>query len=267
MSGTNGGADTVARWNAAARAYERFASTWAPFGEFADRLIDELPGTFDGVAVDVGAGTGLVAARLRARRPAARVWLVEPAEAMLAIARERLGDAIEGAVCATAEELSPRLPDFDAALSSAALHLADLERVIGAVARRLRPGGLFAFNLWGHSFAETAARGRWGAWRGVLDRALARHGHGVVRLPESAGESPVTRAEIEAWAAAAGLRARITVDPLALPVGLSLDCAALFEGFLGALDPSEREAVLATARALGDSEATAATMVRVRLDG
>ena len=258
---------TVARWNHAAEPYGRFVRKWEVFREFADRLVGELPVDFDGVAVDIGAGTGLVSSRLLQRCPKARVWLAEPAEAMLALARELLGDSIEGAIRCSAEELSPDLPDFDAALSSAAMHMADLERTIATVAARLRPGGCFLFNLWGHSFDETASADRWSNWRQSAEEALRRHGHEDVKLPESRPVEPVSRGSIESWAEASGLRATaIRVEPAPVPAELSLDCASLFAGFLDGLSTIERDEVLTTARAIANPEPLALAMVRVRLD-
>ena len=258
---------TVARWNHAAEPYGRFIQKWVVFREFADRLVGEVPASFDGVAVDLGAGTGLVTARLLERCPRARVWLADPAEAMLVLARELLGDSIEGALRCSAEELAPELPDFDVALSSAAMHMADLERVIASVAARLRPGGCFLFNLWGHSFDETASADRWSTWRESALEALRRHGHHSVQLPESRPTRPVSRRSIEAWGVAAGLRAtEIRVEPAPVPAELSLDCASLFAGFLADLSPAERDEVLTTARSIANPEPLELAMVRVRLD-
>ena len=258
---------TVARWNHAAEPYGRFVRKWEVFREFADRLVGELPTGFDGLAVDIGAGTGLVSSRLLRRCPRARVWLVEPAAAMLTLARELLGDSIEGALRCSAEELSPDLPDFDVALSSAAMHMADLEQVIATVAARLRPGGSFLFNLWGHSFDETASEDRWSTWRESALEALRHHGHVGVKLPEARSANPVSRRSIESWASANDLRASaIRVEPAAVPAELSLDCASLFAGFLDELSSPERDEVLATARAIANPEPLALAMVRVRLD-
>lgn len=269
-------AATVARWDRAAAAYARFVAKWRVFTELADRLLDDVPIGFAGLALDLGAGTGLVSARLVRRFPEARVWLVEPSEAMLALARanlarEGLEERVAGTVRRPAEELgelAPALPRAELVVSSAALHLTDLERVVRAVRAVLRPGGRFLFNLWGHAFDATADPDGWNLWRATLGEALRRHGRSDVELPVRSARAPVARRSLERWSAAAGLRfAGLAVDTIAVPDELALDCAALFDGFLAPLAAAERERVLATARALAPTEARALTMVRVRLDG
>jgi tRNA (cmo5U34)-methyltransferase len=93
--------------------------------------------------LDLGAGTGLLAAAVRAAVPGARLTLLDAEPAMLEVAGRRL-DGIEVLVA----DLRDPLPDgpWDAVVSALAIHhLGDddkrslLDRVLGALA----PGGVF----------------------------------------------------------------------------------------------------------------------------
>lgn len=95
--------------------------------------------------LDLGAGTGLLAARLRAAFPAAELTLLDGAGRMLELARERLG---EDGVRYLEGDMAGALPagPWDAVVSSLAVHhLSDADK--RALNRRvlagLRPGGVF----------------------------------------------------------------------------------------------------------------------------
>jgi tRNA (cmo5U34)-methyltransferase len=93
--------------------------------------------------LDLGAGTGLLSAAVREAVPGARLTLLDGAAPMLAVARQRLGDAPT-----LVADLTDELPagPFDAVVSALAIHhlddaaTRDLFRRIRAV---LRPGGTF----------------------------------------------------------------------------------------------------------------------------
>jgi len=92
------------------------------------------------------------------RFPKSKVYVTEPAERMLAIAKQNLsqfGDNILGYYMLPAEELE-LTEQVDVALCSAAMHLIESERAFNAVSNLLCSGGWFCFNLWYHSFDETA---------------------------------------------------------------------------------------------------------------
>ncbi len=126
-------------FSAAAADYDRLAVLQRRIGE---RLLTGLPRLLPaGALVDVGAGTGWCAARLRYRYPGAAVLLVDIAEAMLHQARKRLKDEAVYLV-ADAERLP--LADGSAALIVSNLALQwcpDPRRAVEAMARALRPGG------------------------------------------------------------------------------------------------------------------------------
>jgi tRNA (cmo5U34)-methyltransferase len=94
--------------------------------------------------LDLGAGTGLLAAQVRAARPGAELTLLDGAPAMLDIARERLGDGPAYVVADFAAPL-PAGP-WDAIVSALAIHhLADDDKraLFARVHDGLRPGGIF----------------------------------------------------------------------------------------------------------------------------
>ncbi len=126
-------------FSAAAAGYDQMAALQQRIGEhLLMRLPQRLP---DGAVVDVGAGTGWCASRLRRHFPGRTAVLVDIAEAMLHQARERLGtDA--GYLVADAERLP--LTDCCAALVVSNLALQwcpDPRQALVEMARILRPGG------------------------------------------------------------------------------------------------------------------------------
>lgn len=98
--------------------------------------------------LDVGAGTGALAARLLAERPERRLALVDLAQGMCEAARAACPRA--GAVRADAEALPFGAARFDALVSSSTLQwLEQLEPALGEVRRTLAPGGLLVLALFG----------------------------------------------------------------------------------------------------------------------
>jgi tRNA (cmo5U34)-methyltransferase len=101
--------------------------------------------------LDLGAGTGLLSAAVRAAVPGARLTLLDGSPSMLEVARRRFGssaDATGAALATVPADLAGPLPagPFDAVVSALAIHhLADeakrslLRRVLAA----LHPGGVF----------------------------------------------------------------------------------------------------------------------------
>ncbi len=126
-------------FSAAATDYDRLAALQRRIGT---RLLAGLPSVpVEGTVVDVGAGTGWCAERLRCRYPDASVLLVDIAEGMLHQARRRLKD---GAAYLVADAERLPLADCSAALivSNLALQWCPAPgRAVAAMARALRPGG------------------------------------------------------------------------------------------------------------------------------
>jgi tRNA (cmo5U34)-methyltransferase len=95
--------------------------------------------------LDVGAGTGLMAAAVADAYPDARFELLDGSVEMLAEAQERLGQRVTRV---HVQDMAASLPDgpFDAVVSALAIHHLedDQKRVLfGRVHDLLRPGGVF----------------------------------------------------------------------------------------------------------------------------
>lgn len=120
--------------------------------------------------LDLGAGTGLLAARVAAAHPDAALTLVDGAPRMLDRARELLG---ERAAYRTGDLLDP-LPGggWDAVVSALAIHhleVRDVAVLVERVHAALRPGGVFvdAEQVTGPS---PAFAGHYDAWHEAASR-------------------------------------------------------------------------------------------------
>jgi tRNA (cmo5U34)-methyltransferase len=117
-------------------AFEAFYGWAATALELADRPPRRV--------LDLGAGTGLLSARIAAAYPEAELTLLDGAPAMLAQARERLGPGIRTVV----GDLRDPLPEgpFDAVISALAIHHLDgagQRELLHRVHAALAPGGVF----------------------------------------------------------------------------------------------------------------------------
>lgn len=143
--------------DAVRRAFGRAAASYdaasALQREVGERLLEnaEHARTAPTRILDLGAGTGRVAALLRRRHPAARVVACDAAHGMLVAARRRAGwwkpfDR----VCAEAEHLPFGEAAFDLVYSNLCLQWCpDLPRVFGELRRVLAPGGLLLVSTFG----------------------------------------------------------------------------------------------------------------------
>ena len=139
--------------------------------------------------LDVGAGTGALAARLAQGHPERRLTLVDLATGMCSAARA----AVPGAEVVRAD--AERLPfcdgRFDAVVSSSAMQwLARLEPALSEARRVAAPGGAIVIAL----FAERTLRELRESWLAVGGASAAARMHGFFR-----------RDEIERAVAASGL--------------------------------------------------------------
>ncbi len=95
--------------------------------------------------LDLGAGTGLLAAVVAERFPGAHLELLDASEPMLALAQRRLGGAVSAV---HVSDMSAELPagPVDAVISALAIHHlehADKRALMHRIHGALRPGGLF----------------------------------------------------------------------------------------------------------------------------
>ena len=140
-------------FDAAARDYDRTRTLLIPcFDNFYRTLVARLP--FERVQapriLDLGAGTGLLAAWIFAAHPRAEITLVDLSGAMLAQARIRLAQAAEKGrahflIADLAQAVAFRGP-FDAVVSALAIHHLEASakhELFVRIHRVLRPGGVF----------------------------------------------------------------------------------------------------------------------------
>jgi ubiquinone/menaquinone biosynthesis C-methylase UbiE len=120
-----------------AESYDRLRPTDRNWRELLDRLV--LAGDLAGRRVlDVGCGTGGTALALA--ELGSRVWGVDSAEEMLAVARARVGRAV-GLKRGRAEALPFKDGWFERAVLRLVVHLVDRSRALPELARVLAPSG------------------------------------------------------------------------------------------------------------------------------
>lgn len=127
----------------------------------AERLIDSIPDGSYPAVLDVGCGTGFASLAFARRFAPERVVGVDPAAAMLDVFRAKasaLGAASLELHAADVMAMPVQDAVFDAVISSMAFHwFPDKAAAIGAMAARLRPGGVLAVLAVGAG-GETAFR-------------------------------------------------------------------------------------------------------------
>ncbi|HEY5701295.1 MAG TPA: malonyl-ACP O-methyltransferase BioC [Gammaproteobacteria bacterium] len=140
-----------AAFQRAARSYDTAARVQR---ELADRLLEHLEPVriTPAVVVDVGAGTGDLAARLTKRFSGALVLALDIADHMLRVARGKSARwfSKQRFVCADAEALPLADASVDLLISNATLQWCnELEDTFTECARVLKPGGLLMFSSFG----------------------------------------------------------------------------------------------------------------------
>jgi len=130
----------------------------------AAALLDRLPAGTDGPVVDLGTGTGDVAAQMLLRRPDCQLVVSDLAHDMTLAAARRLPPAL--AVDADARMLPFRTASLGLVLSASMYQwVDDLPAAFAECQRILRPGGVFCFALFGD--------GTLGELREVFHQALS----------------------------------------------------------------------------------------------
>jgi len=230
----------VNSWHSRAVAYDALISRWPLFTEMADKLIDALPGGFVGHALDLAGGSGLLSDRLLLRYPQASITLIEPAINMLKLAKQRLGSDVS-LLNTTAEHFGSFNLSADAVLCSAAFHLMDESLVFPAIAETLYPGGIFAFNLWGHSFDETVNQEHMVDPLGFLQTAMQEHGETLgIHLPRMATRARSIK-KLERCASGSGLELdNYGITEHRTHARFGIEFSAMSENFLGHLETHKR---------------------------
>ena len=145
--------------NSSAREWdaETYDAVSDPQYEWGMEVLERLQLRGEEVAVDAGCGSGRVTAELAKRLPRGRVIAVDGSEAMVAKARERLGESATYLV-ADLSELELEEP-VDLIFSTATFHwILDHGRLFARLRAALRPGGRLVAQCGGEgNVAEHAA--------------------------------------------------------------------------------------------------------------
>ncbi|HEY3435962.1 MAG TPA: methyltransferase domain-containing protein [Solirubrobacterales bacterium] len=128
---------------------ETYDAVSDPQFEWGMEVLERLELRGDEVAVDAGCGSGRVTAELAERLPEGRVIAVDGSEAMVAKAKERLGDSADYLV-SDLVELQLDEP-VDLVFSTATLHwIHDHDRLFRRLRAALKPGGRLVAQCGGH---------------------------------------------------------------------------------------------------------------------
>ncbi|WP_377644233.1 class I SAM-dependent methyltransferase [Oryzobacter terrae] len=181
-----------------AAAYERFMGRWsarlAP--GFLDSVLGDAPGDGPGTVLDVGCGTGNLAAEVLARWPRTHVVAIDPSPPFVAAARERLVPGRARVQVGSALQLPEARGTVDAALALLVLNfLPDPARGATEMRRVTRAGGVVGAAVWDYGGGMAMLRTYWDAaatvhpGAGAVDEALARPARagGVEALFHGAG--------------------------------------------------------------------------------
>lgn len=163
--------EIISSWHERADAYNKLIQRWPIFTDMANRLINFIPNNFNGHAIDIAGGSGLLSECLLKKHPSARITLVEPAENMRALALQKLGNRVDIAN-ATSDSLETLGITADAALCSASFHLMNEATALPSIASILQTGAVFATNCWGHSFNRAIELNQKADWMEFVDQAL-----------------------------------------------------------------------------------------------
>ncbi len=140
------------------------------YDEMARRLLDQVPAGARRV-LELGCGTGRLAAALGRRQPETEITLVDAAPEMLETTRARLAREAPGAaraarfVLARFESMRLEPGYYDVIAASLSLHhVEDKRSLYGALASALRPGGLLCFADQLRPATSARAEVEWERW-------------------------------------------------------------------------------------------------------
>jgi trans-aconitate 2-methyltransferase len=201
------GSDSTGAMNSSAREWDAdtYDAISDPQFEWGMEVLDRLELRGDEAALDAGCGSGRVTAELAERLPDGRVIAADGSEAMIAKARERLGDRA-GYLVTDLSELALEEP-VDLVFSTATFHwILDHDRLFERIRAALRPGGRLVAQCGGEGNVARHAE----AIATVVARPeFAPHFEGTSRMWNFAGPG-----ETEAGLRAAGFsQARCWLEP------------------------------------------------------
>jgi SAM-dependent methyltransferase len=233
-------------WEARAPAYDRLCRRWRTFSLLSSRLVDLLPADLHGRVIDIGAGSGLTSELLLDRHPDCEGILVEPSEAMLDLARERLAGRRARFLAMGLDGAPLRELRMAAAISSAALHFLDLDQAFATLGQIIEPDGHLAFNLWWHHWEDTAALKCMTGWQPVAEAACREARLSPPAQPAYPVPVAKTRAELSDASRKHGFRQLFEKrDEDLTPVGYGIEFLAMDPVWpVAGLGAAERQAVL-----------------------
>ena len=239
--------DVIYNWHVRPHAYDKLIERRPIFTNMVDRLVEFVPKEFDGHALDIAAGSGLLAEHFLRRNPKARMTLVEPAEGMRALASRRLGNRII-IKDATSEKLDKLELNADAALCNASFHLMNEETTLPSIASVLEKGSVFAVNLWGHSFDETINLEQKVDWIKFVDQALNEFDLPPMNSPKKSTPRIKSKEELRKIGKSCGLHLHETnIVTTEIETQFSIEFAAMGFNFLNQVEKGIRAQVIARA--------------------
>lgn len=143
-----------------ARAYERFMGRWSR--DLAPLLV-RFAGVRDGDSVlDVGSGTGALAAAVAAAAPSSRVIGIDPAAPYVALAQAQHGSALISFEVGDAQLMRFAPSTFDGTLSLLVFNfIPDARKALGEMSRVTKPKGTVAAAVWDYGEGMEMLRVFW----------------------------------------------------------------------------------------------------------
>jgi SAM-dependent methyltransferase len=162
--------DAVRRQDAVfseAHAYERFMGRWSR--SLATHVV-RFAGVRDGDAVlDVGSGTGALAAAVVAAAPSSRIVGIDPAAPYVRLAQRQHGSALVSFEVGDAQQMRFARASFDRTLSLLVVNfIPDARKALGEMVRVTKPKGTVAAAVWDYGEGMEMLRVFW-------DEAIALH--------------------------------------------------------------------------------------------
>jgi SAM-dependent methyltransferase len=144
----------------AGEAYERFMGRWSRL--LAPALV-RFAQVNDGARVlDIGSGTGSLAASVASAAPASRIVGIDPAESFVRFANTRHGSERTRFEVGDAQRLGFEDDSFDVVLSMLVLNfIPDREKALDEMIRVTRPGGVVAAAVWDYGAGMEMLRVFW----------------------------------------------------------------------------------------------------------
>lgn len=165
-----------------------------PQFRWGTEVLERLPLAGDETVLDAGAGSGRVTELLVERLPRGRVIALDGSEAMIAKARERLGDRVDYAVMDLAELELPE--PVDVVFSTATFHwVTDHDNLFRRIHGVLRPGGRLVAQCGGEgNVAELASA----IMNAAADEEIGPHFAGMAPMWNFAAPGQTERRLLEA---------------------------------------------------------------------